>query len=196
MPLPQLLDCGTPFEVHYSKTSAAFTLILVALIGGSMAWTGFLLLWLPVFWLVGLLSLGLTAVFVLPVGLRALRALGSRDAPLVFDDEGVTDTRRNPSFAAWRDIHQVTLGYGETAYLLRIDFREREVAARYISGPFSIGRIIRRLYARGDWNLDLWYLQGSRHELLRIALAYRSAGIRKRVVAARVEQPEGWTGPL
>ena len=130
---------------------------------------------------------GVTAILVwLPYFLIAaksgIRAVLTSGPVLVVDEHGITDSRREPSFASWEDIHDVHLGVGGRYYTLCVRFRSGVTARQYVGRFFRLRQILMRFYVLGDWNLSLWLLGRSRTDIFHAAQMHRRAYIARKVI--------------
>jgi len=198
-PLVAQVQKGTLEQVAigYSKPRAVVVLVIVAAVG----------LWLAlnvvagmisgniVFIITGAIALigwGLVLAFV---GMRALRAVIAT-APVVFiDAKGITDIRLTPSFAAWKDIGRISLGYSGSWYKLRVAFRHYDKARPYVGRPYLLRKMFNMVNQLGDWNISVWLLELSRTDILDIATQFQHRARQSRPVQHPQRPPLPDTGP-
>ena len=101
---------------------------------------------------------------------------------LTVDAYGITDRRREPSFASWEDIHDVYLGTAGRYYTLCIRFRSGATAKRYVGRFLRLRQVVMRLYGLGDWNLSLWLLNRSRADILSTVQMHQRAFVAGKVI--------------
>jgi hypothetical protein len=190
------MDFSLEYEAHYSKLQAVIVLLVAGGISVQPAWliVGALGSREGVWVTLGLLLLAVWAVFILPFIVLGLKALFTREAVIILDADGVTDVRRDPSYAAWDDISNISTGWDEYFFSLRFEFRDHAKAKEYVGSPYWPLWILRRLVGAHDWNLNMLLLDRSRTEMVEVAEAYRQNAIRRRIEEANAGRQ--WSGAL
>lgn len=167
--------------IGYSKPRAAVVLVIV----------GAVTLWLGLNVVAGIFSgnivFVISGVIVLVgwdlvlawVGMRALRALSATESVVFIDDQGITDTRLTPSFAAWQDIGRISLGYSGSWYKLRVAIRHYDKARPYVGRPYLLRKMLNMVNQLGDWNISIWLLELSRTDILEIATQFQQRARRR-----------------
>ncbi len=182
-PMPQPGAIPEVLEVGYSRGLGGAFLTVIAAV---TVWLS-LNVFIGIFGNVLTQIAGVTALLVwLPYFLIAaksgIRAVLTSGPVLVVDEHGITDNRREPSFASWEDIHDVHLGVGGRYYTLCIRFRSGLTARQYVGRFFRLRQILMRFYVLGDWNLSLWLLGRSRTDIFHAAQMHRRAYIARKVI--------------
>ena len=181
MPRPTLLPEPDNLELYYSKP---FAIVALALATGVVFTSGPALVGLamiPGYQVIAWLSAIVFVPVLFAVYRYNLRALFHKDAVVILEPDGITDTRQEISFAAWDDVHSVSLGVGETASYLRLKFKTTELAKMYVGRGYLIRTIFRRIRFLGDWNVNLMPLGCSRQHVALTAEALRQHSLRRRV---------------
>lgn len=185
-PLVAQVQKGTLEQVAigYSKPRAVVVLVIVAAVG----------LWLAlsvvagmisdniVFIITGVIALigwGLVLTFV---GMRALQAVIATAPVVIIDAKGITDIRLTPSFAAWKDIGRISLGYSGSWYKLRVAFRHYDKARPYVGRPYLLRKMFNMVNQLGDWNISVCLLDLSRTDILDIATQFQHRARQSRPV--------------
>ena len=174
--------------LHYSKVmlllALAGVVYLVVQIG-----VGFVLLTLILPQSVTWLAFAPVALFGVVLAWKCVSRLLIREPVLVIDANGITDYRREPSFAAWEDVRSVFFGRGG---FLSVDFRNPQLARSYTGQPFHLLRVLSFLDGRGHWNLRIVTLRGSTRSIIQTAEGYlRWATHQRRVAQARERAAQG-----
>jgi hypothetical protein len=163
------VDTNDNLELHYSKALSIFALLCAI---GVIATSGVAMLgltlaqgWRPI----GALGLLILVPIVWIICHYAIRGLLRTTPVVVFDANGVTDTRKHSSFIPWSDISHISLGSGDGSHYLRFQFRSPEIAQHHVRSH-SIARVLlTRLTGLRDWNINLMSLRCSRLDVLRTA---------------------------
>ena len=183
MPRSTLLPEPDNLELYYSKP---FAIVALAFATGVVFTSGPALVGLAMLPGYRIIAWGCALVFapaLLAVYWYNVRALFHKDAVVILEPDGITDTRQTISFAAWDDVHSVSLGVGETASYLRLKFRTTELAKMYVGRGYLIRTIFRRIRFLGDWNVNLMPLGCSRQHVVLTAEAFRQHSLRRRIEA-------------
>jgi hypothetical protein len=183
MPRPTLLPEPDNLELYYSKP---FAIVALAFATGVVFTSGPALVGLAMLPGLHIIAWGCALLFapaLLAVYWYNVRALFHKDAVVILEPDGITDTRQKISFAAWEDVHSVSLGAGETASWLCLKFKNTELAKMYVGRSYLIRTIFRRIRFLGDWNTNLMPLACSRHHVVLTAEAFRQHSLRRRIEA-------------
>jgi hypothetical protein len=157
-------------ELYYSR----FTAVLVMMVAlGVTATSGMTLVGLMMqkgFAVIGWIGIAIFAPVLFALYRFSLRALFRTTPVVVFDADGVTDTRNNPAFVPWTDIGNISLGWGNPSYhYLRFEFRTADIAKQYMGRASGFRVLALRTQFLGDWNIYLLTLRCSKFDVLRAA---------------------------
>jgi hypothetical protein len=188
-----------PLELHYSWLQTLWSTALWALfafwaiyvpLAGLLAGYGRVLI---VFWPAVLIGGPLLLTFVGPLW----HAWTYKGPVVTLDALGVIDRRkRKTPFIPWQDIGQISLGTGETARYLCVEFRRPDRSRDDPPRAGWLGAWYRRWRFLSDWNVNLGPLACRRLDVLRHAQRLHQQELRQRVVEKNRYNAQGWSGTL
>ncbi len=185
-------------ELFYSRLSTVVATLVVA-------YAAFCIGYLALFALLGgnvifLIYAGGGALFgallLMPFAKAVVHAWRHTGPVVILDIDGVTDVRKTHAFIPWEDIGQISLGVGETASFLCIDFKKTDRAREDAPRLFGVGLLLKRARSLGDWNITLRLLKCRRTEVLRQARLMRQQALRRQIIEMNKSNPQGWSGTL
>jgi hypothetical protein len=190
---------GTGHHIYYSRLKAVLLVILLAVLGGRLAWLAVVGTFSGRSYLVlaGFAALAILLILLLPFVPGAIRALTTTEPVVTLSKDGIHDVRNSPEFVRWQDVGSINLGMRRSnrSYLI-LTYRELDTARAHAGRAPDLKLVARALTGQGNWHANLRLLKCDREQVLELAKRLQAEEVRQRVLARNGSSKQGWSGQL